>query len=202
VEPLEKRREEILDAAMLCLARYGPIKSTVDDIARIMGMKKASLYYYYKNKEAIFRDALERERSRLFELILQRVKSKRRVSTKLVTMIRIVHAYFRDRAEMLEFNVQAMQDNHAILRSLSQENRAQNMDFLANIIREGIEKGEFRKVDEFKVAHALRLIFDTQRFELYHQMTERKHSREEYAELEENAVFIMELFLNGLKQVN
>jgi AcrR family transcriptional regulator len=202
MDPLDKRREEILDAAMLCLARYGPIKSTLDDIAQILGMKKASLYYYYKNKEAIFRDALERERCRLFEQVQQKIKSKRSVSSKLVTMIRMVHAYFRDRAEMLEFNIQAMQDNHAMLRSLSREMREHNMDFLAHMIREGVEKGEFRKIDAFKVAHALRLIFDTQRFELYHSMTERKPSREEYNALEENAVFILELFLNGLKQVN
>lgn len=199
METLDKRREEILDAAMLALARYGPLKSTMDDIAQIVGMKKASLYYYYKNKEAIFKDALERETNRVFSQIEAKFKTKKSVSDKLLTMIQYVNRYFRDRAEMLEFNVQAMIDNHALLRRLAQDMQEQNRDFMAGLIREGIDKGEFCNVDEFKVAHALRLIFDTQRFELYQSMTERKPSQSEYAELEKNAIFILEIFLNGLR---
>lgn len=52
----EQTREKIQQAAYQCVARYGFEKTTLDDIAREVNLNKASLYYYYKNKEDIFLD--------------------------------------------------------------------------------------------------------------------------------------------------
>ncbi len=48
------KRELILLAGSECFARYGYDKTTLDDIGRRAGLNKASLYYYFKNKEEIF----------------------------------------------------------------------------------------------------------------------------------------------------
>ena len=50
----EQTKEKIRAAAYKCVARYGFEKTTLDDIAKEVGLNKASLYYYYKNKEDIF----------------------------------------------------------------------------------------------------------------------------------------------------
>lgn len=48
------KREEILRAGSECFARFGFDKTTLDDIGQLAGLNKASLYYYFKNKEEIF----------------------------------------------------------------------------------------------------------------------------------------------------
>jgi AcrR family transcriptional regulator len=48
-----QRRELILRAGSECFARFGYDKTTLDDIGRRAGLNKASLYYYFKNKEEI-----------------------------------------------------------------------------------------------------------------------------------------------------
>ena len=48
------KRDLILRAGSECFARYGYDKTTLDDIGRRAGLNKASLYYYFKNKEEIF----------------------------------------------------------------------------------------------------------------------------------------------------
>jgi len=48
------RREHILRAGSECFARFGFDKTTLEDIGRRAGLNKASLYYYFKNKEEIF----------------------------------------------------------------------------------------------------------------------------------------------------
>jgi len=48
------KRELILRSGSECFARYGYDKTTLDDIGRRAGLNKASLYYYFKNKEDIF----------------------------------------------------------------------------------------------------------------------------------------------------
>ena len=54
-------KEKIGQVAMKCFSKYGLDKTTLDDIAKEVGLNKASLYYYYKNKEDIFLEVAIRE---------------------------------------------------------------------------------------------------------------------------------------------
>lgn len=200
MDKLDKKREEILDAAMMCLARYGPLKSTMDDIATVIGMRKASLYYYYRNKEAIFSDALAREADRLNERLVKKMDKLKTAREKIMAMMSSVNEYFRNRAEMLDLNVQAMWDNHALLQKLSRDLKTKNIDLLGQLIREGIDSGEFSEVDEHRVSNAIRKIFDTYRLELYHCLTDRRPDKKEFAIMESESRFVLEIFLNGLKK--
>jgi len=61
VDSHDEKREQILIGAEKLFTRYGYLKTTMDDIAEIAGLKKASLYYYYNSKDAIFRDVIMKE---------------------------------------------------------------------------------------------------------------------------------------------
>jgi TetR/AcrR family transcriptional regulator len=50
----ELRRETILQAAARCFNRLGYRGTTIEHIARELGVSKAALYYYVKSKEDIF----------------------------------------------------------------------------------------------------------------------------------------------------
>lgn len=54
-------KENIIEGAARCFVRYGYSKTTLDDIGKNVGLKKNSLYHYFKNKEEIFFVVLERE---------------------------------------------------------------------------------------------------------------------------------------------
>lgn len=47
-------REAILDAATAVFARYGFRKTSMDDIARAVGLSRQGLYLHFANKEALF----------------------------------------------------------------------------------------------------------------------------------------------------
>ena len=49
------KREAILLAASEQFKQYGYRKTSMDDIAKRMGVSRASLYSYFKNKDDIFR---------------------------------------------------------------------------------------------------------------------------------------------------
>lgn len=48
------RQQEILLAALQAFAEKGYDKTTIEDIVRISGLSKGTLYWYFTNKEAIF----------------------------------------------------------------------------------------------------------------------------------------------------
>lgn len=54
-------KDRIIEGAAHCFVRYGYSKTTLDDIGKSVGLKKNSLYHYFKNKEDIFFAVLKRE---------------------------------------------------------------------------------------------------------------------------------------------
>ena len=196
------KKEKILDAAMRCLARYGVIKATMDDIAAELGMKKASLYYYYKNKEAIFIDALERQIVDIHETIISQFKTEIPASEKLNMFVKGIVENFRKRSELFELNISAMIDNHDIIRNLHHRLKDKNIDFLATLIQEGMNKGEFRNGDAHKIADFLRSMFDARRLEVFRSITSVHMTDKDFKTIENEALFMMDLVLNGLKTRN
>ena len=49
------RQDMILDAAFHAFATYGYRRTTMDDIARGVGLSRSALYLHYRNKEDVFR---------------------------------------------------------------------------------------------------------------------------------------------------
>ncbi len=54
------RQDMILDAAFHAFATYGYRRTTMDDIARGVGLSRSALYLHYRNKEDVFRTLAER----------------------------------------------------------------------------------------------------------------------------------------------
>jgi AcrR family transcriptional regulator len=44
-------KQDIGKAAMACFLKYGLEKTTLEDIAKAVGMNKSALFYYYKTRK-------------------------------------------------------------------------------------------------------------------------------------------------------
>ena len=52
-------KNKIIDNAITLFSEKGYYGTTLDDIAKSVNIKKASLYYHYDNKEEIYRKSVE-----------------------------------------------------------------------------------------------------------------------------------------------
>lgn len=103
-------RKALLSSASGIFARYGYQKTTVDDLAKAAGKGKSTFYYYYKSKEEIFRDVIEKEaqilRMKLIESISIKgdalTKMKNYVITRLSSFGSLVNFYSALKDEALE----------------------------------------------------------------------------------------------------
>jgi AcrR family transcriptional regulator len=50
----EKRRTQILEAALYCFLTFGFVKTSMDDIAKRAGVSRPLIYLKFKNKEELF----------------------------------------------------------------------------------------------------------------------------------------------------
>lgn len=69
----EQRAERILDAAAELMLRWGYNKTTIDDIVRLAGVPKGTIYLHWKTREDLFLALMEREYTRLIQDIQQRI---------------------------------------------------------------------------------------------------------------------------------
>jgi AcrR family transcriptional regulator len=194
----EYKRSEILDAAMLCLARYGACKTTLDDIAGLIGLNKATLYYYYQNREAIFIDALEREAQRFTDKVRQNFRKNARARDKLYVFLKTYLSYLKDRTEILELNAQAMVYNQIFIRKIQGRIRDKNSELMKEIIREGIDRGEFRNMNAGRVSDCIRYIFDLRFLEFFSDYMEKGNLPLDFNRLENDVKYILEIFLHGI----
>lgn len=79
----ETNKDAILLAAKSAFSKYGYKKTTLDDIASLLQIGKTGIYYYYKNKEAIFSALIEMEAAELRVVLVQAVSGEDSPEEKL-----------------------------------------------------------------------------------------------------------------------
>lgn len=83
----EKVKEQIINVSSLIFAKYGFKKTTLDDIGAAVGKGKTFIYYYFKNKEDIFKAIIEKEAKKLEENLINAIKRHNTPDEKLKAYI-------------------------------------------------------------------------------------------------------------------
>jgi AcrR family transcriptional regulator len=78
--------DRILDATLVCLARYGVAKTTLDDVAREAGCARATVYRYFAGKQHLLLSAVEREGQRIIAAVDRAAAGAPTLEAALVAM--------------------------------------------------------------------------------------------------------------------
>jgi TetR/AcrR family transcriptional regulator len=146
----EQSRAAILEAAVREFAREGVAGARTDAIARSAGVNKALLYYYFKDKEALYQAVLDEVfhgvRIAIENALSQKLPPRERLKAYVCAHFdyiasnqlypRIVHAEF----------LRASRDSSRLQR-IAKEYFQPIFSQVAELLGEGIRKGDFRPVD-------------------------------------------------------
>ncbi len=149
-DALIKRREEILDTAMKLFAEKGYHNTTLDEVAEAMGITKAALYYYVRNKSEIIRAIMNRSVERMNKVIALS-ESNLSPEDKLREFIRyhvIFAAENKEDARILAEQVNALP---RITRDSIKRKQKMDDSALQKILQEGIKTGCFA-ISDVKIA--------------------------------------------------
>lgn len=148
----EQTRAAILQAAVREFAREGVAGARTDAIARSAHVNKALLYYYFKDKEALYQAVLDEVfsgvRAAIHGALSQQLPPRER-------LIAYVHAHFDYIASNLLFPriVQAeflrAGRDPANLRRIAKQYFFPVFSELAELLKEGAARGDFRQVNPF-----------------------------------------------------
>lgn len=142
-EEKENVRTMIVEAAATMFGKYGYKKTTMDDIALASKKGKTAIYYYYKNKEDIFRAVIEKEARMLGEEILRAVskeqkpvdKLKAYISARMHTLKNVATFYNAMKSELL--------DHLNFMNKTRMEYDKAELMLVSSILMEGVNQKQF-----------------------------------------------------------
>ena len=153
------KREIILSIAQKKFARYGLQKTTIDEIAKDARISKGLIYHYFTNKEDIFYAVIKKETEIFESLIREKVNKERKPANKLKVFIKTRMNYMLESINLNELNREIAE---IILPEVERgliDYRKREIDLVASIIDEGIQHGDFKKIDSHKAAISFLSLF-------------------------------------------
>ncbi|MEO0072811.1 MAG: TetR/AcrR family transcriptional regulator [candidate division WOR-3 bacterium] len=144
----EIRREQILKAATEVFARYGLSKTTIEDIAKEAGVGKSSIYYYFENKDEIFKAVIEEQVRAVQEKIKNAIENVSDPVDKLKTFAITRMKCFREVAHVYEhvFKEEYLK-HYEYIQNIRKSYDEAELQLLKQILAEGVEKGVFKIKD-------------------------------------------------------
>lgn len=139
-----RRLSEITDAAAKVFARRGYHGASTQDIADVLGMRQASLYYYFQSKEAALEavcvSGLEDYAKRALAISKLGVTSSEKVAA-------LVLQHLAPLAERLDYTVVFLRERRFLPQPARKRIRAIEIRYerlIERIIEQGVADGEFR----------------------------------------------------------
>jgi TetR/AcrR family transcriptional regulator, biofilm operon repressor len=156
----ELTKEKIQQAAYKCVARFGFEKTTLEDIAKEVNLNKASLYYYYKNKEEIFLDVTTAETAKFVENLKTSTLAQVGIEKQVFHYLYERSVYYLNLIQGIHISEETLRQVEPLFYDLMKEVDAQEIAFLKELIDKSIKEKSLQKVDSQRFAQNILTLSD------------------------------------------
>jgi AcrR family transcriptional regulator len=147
----EARREEILLAAERKFSENGFFKTSMAEIAEAAQFAMGTVYRFFKSKEDIYISLVEAKVEELLRLLQEAMQDHLSAQEKLRAVVQVKLAFADQHRAFFRIYVYEWSGFEWTVKSAFGErvwkHYLAQIDLVANLIREGIKAGEFRKVN-------------------------------------------------------
>jgi len=191
----KERRSVFLMAAKAVFAEKGFDAATLDEIANRAEFSKGAIYGYFKDKDDLFISLIEEGLNKLSMIIRSVVESPLPPIEKIKELIKSVLAYFDENKEFFRIftpergGFTDKKHPRVAKRILPKWN--DNIGFVTEVIKDGIEMGVFKNIDPTTLTNAL--------FGLVQSSISRWIMEGRKGSLKRDAEVITTIFLDGAK---
>ena len=153
----QERIQNILKVGYKFFSLYGFEKTTMKDIANELGFSKGSLYYYFTDKDSLFKAIVENSQQDFIKEIAEKLKSCESPLEKLKEYNKQRLFFFKSILNMNQVKVSEYRSYSPDLKQLWVNFREQEIEIIESILKEGAVKNE--KVD-FNLREMAELFID------------------------------------------
>jgi TetR/AcrR family transcriptional repressor of mexJK operon len=195
-----EKLSKILDVAQKRFARFGLAKTTMSEIADDLGVSKASLYYYFPDKECIFKKVVVKEQSDFCQQMKNILASNKNIRSTLNDYIENRSNYFKTLINLGHLTYDAFNAQKPLYASLGQEFYEKEKGIITILLQNAQKRNEIKKIniDEYAgfFVHVLRTLrlYTLGRKELWEQGSMDKELKQEYT-------FFTNIFLKSIENI-
>ena len=139
---LDKKKTIVLVAQRL-FSRFGLMKTTVDEIAKLARIGKGTIYYYFRSKEAIFEEVINKEFAFLKEKIQEAIHKEKTPQRKLKAFVLTKMLHLKKLANYHSTLYDDYLEHYAFVEKARRRNFDEEMSIVQSILDDGIKKRIF-----------------------------------------------------------
>jgi AcrR family transcriptional regulator len=152
----DRTRDAILEAARRRFLRFGPRKTTIDEVAREAGCSRTTFYAHFRNKEDLYRSLLEQDAEAFIQeasAALAAEGSARRKIRRIVEITR--RTYARNHVMRLALAGDAEMTLEPVAHAFTRDQERRIIDLLCRVLEQGVAEGSLRRIDPARVAYLM-----------------------------------------------
>jgi TetR/AcrR family transcriptional regulator, fatty acid metabolism regulator protein len=149
---VNEKEGKILKAATALFSKYGPKKTTIDDIAKEARIAKGTVYIYFKSKEEIFLAVVNQEIDYLLSEMRSSVRKEKTATDKLrkFLMVRFGHRESAKERHNTTFEIMDESNSYMDLSGPTADFMDGEVRIIQEILEAGVDGGEFRRPQDIE----------------------------------------------------
>ena len=189
----------IIEAAQKRFGIFGLEKTSMQEIADDLKLSKASLYYYFPDKENLYKAVVETEQNEFLGRISEKTLNINEpdLLLKEYAVSRLV--YFRTLLNLSRLRLETISDLKPVFRETIRLFKEKEKEIIIRIFTKGTEMKLFYIKDPEKTASLFLDLLKGLRVSVVSNKKTMIIDEEEYYHLYENTIAFTEIFINGLK---
>lgn len=161
VEKESEVRDQIIEKAAQLFQIFGYKKLVMEDIARSVGKSRSSLYFYYKDKDAIFNAIINREIKAYLDALVADLPRHNTATGKLKSYFDIKFDFRY--AKTVEYPIMSKEYDvyPELLPRMRLISDPPEIEHLTAIIKEGVINGEFIHLDNSSIELTVKMLISS-----------------------------------------
>lgn len=196
----EEVKEKIGQAAMECFERYGLEKTTLEDIAKAVGLNKTSLYYYYKNKEDIFLEVALREGEHYIKTLQETTLGEQGIENRVRFYLESRFNYYTNVLNMNRVSIESVEKLLPRFFELYDKLMVREKEFLTELLVDAVDSGEIELEDPENTASAFINFSNALKHITEQQAILKKEVNIDYTKSLEDTKSMLTLIFKGIKR--
>lgn len=189
----------IVDAAQKRFGAFGLMKTTMQEIATDLSMSKGLLYYYFPDKEHLYKAVVEKEQNEFIKTFNKKAEKISNPEEVLKEYVNIRLSYFKSLINLNRLSFDASASINNVLGDIWVEFRTKEIQIVKKIFAQGVEDEIFNISNIDETTSLFVDLLKGLRFIEIHQKRIFYIDEDEYKMLAKKSKAFTEIFINGLK---
>jgi AcrR family transcriptional regulator len=197
-ERREDKADLIISSAQKLFGLYGAEKTSMREIADDLHMSKASIYYYFPDKENLYKAVIEKEQNEFLDTLEQDIRETPDPAESLRRYALNRLSYFKYLVNLGRIGPASIPDFKPLIADSFRDFREKEKKIVMQVLEDGKKKGLFRITSSYKIAYLFLDILRGLRSVFINNKKLISIDDEEYKELSHQVAAATDIFIKGL----